>query len=200
MKKNSASDFKEILSPAETEYQPMIRQFALKSAELTTRFFHLFGVEETLRTLQTLATQEKWKSLASHESPLTRRLLEKLKLPTIWTDAGYAAEELEKADASITLCDALIAQTGSLLLNSRTSGGRALSILPPHHIVLATPEQLLPDLPSAFELIQGKYQDDYPSMLSLVTGPSRTGDIERILVLGAHGPRKLTVILVENPD
>jgi hypothetical protein len=71
MKKNSASDFKEILSPAETEYQPMIRQFALKSAELTTRFFHLFGVEETLRTLQTLATQEKWKSLASHESPPT---------------------------------------------------------------------------------------------------------------------------------
>jgi L-lactate dehydrogenase complex protein LldG len=45
--------------------------------------------------------------------------------------------------------------------------------------------------------MQDKYKDNYPSMMSLVTGPSRTGDIERILVLGAHGPRKLTVILVE---
>ena len=83
------------------------------------------------------------------------------------------------------------------MLSSRTAGGRALSILPPHHIVLATKNQIVPDLPTAYRMIREKYSPNYPSMVSLVTGPSRTGDIERILVLGAHGPRKLTIILVE---
>ena len=83
---------------------------------------------------------------------------------------------------------ALIAQAGSVLVSSRSSGGRALSVLPPHHIVLARREQLLPDLPAAFALLRNKYASDYPSLISFITGPSRTGDIERILVLGAHGP------------
>jgi L-lactate dehydrogenase complex protein LldG len=52
---------------------------------------------------------------------------------------------------------------------------------------------LLPDLPAALELLRRKYAPDYPSFISLITGPSRTGDIERILVLGAHGPKKLTI-------
>lgn len=200
MNMNTVPGFKEILPLAETEYQAMIRQFAVKSAELTTRFFHLFGIEKTIRTLKTLTLQEKWKSLASHHTNLTHSLVDTLNLPALWTDSGYSTEEMEKVDASVTLCDALVAQTGSLFINSRTCGGRALSILPPHHIVIATPEQLLPDLPTAFQYMQDKYKDDYPSMMSLVTGPSRTGDIERILVLGAHGPRKLTVILIEKPN
>ena len=87
-------------------------------------------------------------------------------------------------------------QTGSVLLTSRSAGGRALSVLPPHHLVLARQQQLLPDLPSAFELLATKYGQNYPSFMSVVTGPSRTGDIERILVLGAHGPKQLTIVLI----
>jgi L-lactate dehydrogenase complex protein LldG len=96
----------------------------------------------------------------------------------------------------ITECDALIAQTGSVVLTSRSAGGRALSVLPPHHVVLARRDQLVPDLPAAFELLKMQYGDNYPSMISFITGPSRTGDIERILVLGAHGPKKLTILCV----
>ena len=94
----------------------------------------------------------------------------------------------------VSECDALIAQTGSVLVTSRSAGGRALSVLPPHHVVLAQRDQLVPDLPAAFDLVKKKYADNYPSMISFITGPSRTGDIERILVLGAHGPKKLTVL------
>jgi len=78
----------------------------------------------------------------------------------------------------------------------RSAGGRALSVLPPHHVVLARREQLLSDLPEAFALLRKKYAANYPSFISFITGPSRTGDIERILVLGAHGPRKLTILCV----
>ncbi len=67
-------------------------------------------------------------------------------------------------------------------------------MLPPHHIVIARREQLVPDLSAAFALLKEKYGTHFPSMISFITGPSRTGDIERILVLGAHGPKKLTVL------
>jgi len=76
-----------------------------------------------------------------------------------------------------------------VLVTSRSAGGRALSVLPPHHVVLAQRDQLVPDLPAAFDLVKKKYADNYPSMISFITG-----DIERILVLGAHGPKKLTVL------
>ena len=69
-------------------------------------------------------------------------------------------------------------------------------MLPPHHVVLARREQLLSDLPAAFLLLERKYSQDYPSFIGFITGPSRTGDIERILVLGAHGPKKLTIFLL----
>ena len=59
---------------------------------------------------------------------------------------------------------------------------------------LARREQLVPDLPAALALLKSKPGADYPSMISIITGPSRTGDIERILVLGAHGPKKLTIL------
>jgi len=61
-------------------------------------------------------------------------------------------------------------------------------------VVLARRDQLVADLPEAFALLRSKYGADYPSMISLITGPSRTGDIERIIVLGAHGPRQLTIL------
>jgi len=79
-------------------------------------------------------------------------------------------------------------------VTSRSAGGRALSVLPPHHVVLARRTQLLRDLAEAFELLQRKYGGNYPSMLSFITGPSRTADIERVIVLGAHGPKKLSII------
>ena len=111
-------------------------------------------------------------------------------------DDGYDVNEMETCDAGITECDALVAQTGSVLVTSRSAGGRALSVLPPHHIVLARRDQLIADLPAAFALLKQTYGAGMPSMISFITGPSRTGDIERILVLGAHGPKELTVLLI----
>ena len=71
---------------------------------------------------------------------------------------------------------------------------------PEIHFVIAYVNQLVNDLKDAFAAVQTKYSGKIPSMLSVITGPSRTADIEKTLVMGAHGPRELFVILVETPS
>ena len=165
--------------------------FRKNSEDLKTDFRVVDSLEDLHRQIAGLAGE--WKKVAMHHGELTDAVCDKLGLPLCRTDDGFAPSEMETCDAGISQCDALIAQTGSVLVTARSAGGRALSALPPHHIVLARRDQLLPDLPAAFALLEERYGADYPSFISLITGPSRTGDIERILVLGAHGPKRLTV-------
>jgi L-lactate dehydrogenase complex protein LldG len=168
--------------------------FAKNATELKADFRLLPSIKAMRETLVELRSAEKWERVACHSGGLTDAVLPMLGLPLLRTDRPYDAQTLEKCDVGISECDALVAQTGSVLVTSRSCGGRALSILPPHHVVLAHREQLLPDLPAAFEMLSTRYAPNYPSMISFITGPSRTGDIERILVLGAHGPKKLTIL------
>lgn len=178
-------------SPAE-----QFELFARNAADLRADFQLLAGRDELKAALAKIRDVEKWQRIASHDGELSHFASRSLALPILVTDKGYDVQAMEKCDAGITECDALIAQTGGVAVTSRSAGGRALSVLPPHHVVLARREQLVADLPAAFELLQRKYAPDFPSMISFITGPSRTGDIERILVLGAHGPRKLTILCV----
>lgn len=149
--------------------------------------------------LQRLRKTHGWESAAYHGEGLAKRAIEALEFgETLKTDEGYDPVKLEACDVSFTECDALVAQTGSVLLTSGSSGGRAISVLPPHHVILATPDQMVPDLLAAMALVRERYGDVLPSLVTLHTGPSRTGDIERTIVLGAHGPKKLTVIVVDS--
>ncbi|HEY1172750.1 MAG TPA: lactate utilization protein [Verrucomicrobiae bacterium] len=175
--------------------EEQLERFRAASLDLKTDFRDGADEASAMAILKEIAQVEGWKKVAAHRSTLTDKATQALALPVLRTDSGYDKHEMEACDVGITECDVLVAQTGSLIVTSRSSGGRALSVLPPHHVVIARREQLVRDLSAAFALIQQKYADNYPSMISLVTGPSRTGDIERILVLGAHGPKKLTVIL-----
>ena len=170
--------------------------FAKNSADLKADFQLLASRDELKSALIKLRDAEKWSRVASHDGEWSNFASQSLGLPVLLTDKGYDVQVLEKCDAGITECDAFIAQTGGVVVTSRSTGGRALSILPPHHVVIARREQLVADLPATFALLQKKYAPDYPSMISFITGPSRTGDIERILVLGAHGPKKLTILCV----
>ncbi len=169
-----------------------------KNAITLKAAFHRFKTSEELSVhLEKMRQEESWKKIASHPGALTDAACAAVGLPVCLTNRGYDKAELESCDAALTECDALVAQTGSVLVTSRSAGGRALSVLPPHHIVLARRSQLVADLPDAFQLLQRKYADNYPSLISFITGPSRTGDIERILVLGAHGPKRLTILCLD---
>lgn len=171
----------------------------LKNATDLKAVVHLVdNLADAGQKLAALMQEEGWKRAATHQGPLAHALAAGLGLPLKVADDKIPASELETCDAGITECDALVAQTGSVLVTARSAGGRALSVLPPHHVVIARRDQLVSDLPAAFDLLKKKYADAYPSFISFITGPSRTGDIERILVLGAHGPKRLTIFCLKN--
>jgi L-lactate dehydrogenase complex protein LldG len=177
-------------------FDEQLALFQKNAAELKADFQLLASRDELKAALAKIAATENWKRIASHRGGLTDSIVDALGLPVCFTNKHYDVHELESCDAGVSECDALIAQTGSVLVTSRSAGGRALSVLPPHHVVIARREQLVADLPAAFDLLKQKYSRNYPSMISFITGPSRTGDIERILVLGAHGPKRLTIFLI----
>ena len=153
-------------------------------------------VSEAIQYVKKLAAAGGWKKIGRHRGELTDAVAQELGLAEVQTDRGYAVDDLESCDAALTECEALVAQTGSVLVSAPSAGGRALSVLPPHHVVLARRNQMVPDLAAALQRVQEKFKDKFPSFLSFISGPSRTGDIERILVLGAHGPKKLTILLL----
>jgi len=117
----------------------------------------------------------------------------------VFIDKTFPLEEdsvsYSKFTAGITTADYLVARTGSILLTSAPAG-RRLSVLPPVHIVLAREEQIVPSLEDAYAFLKEKSLDW--SYAVLISGPSRTSDIEKQLVLGAHGPKRLLVIIIRS--
>ncbi|MGB8852190.1 MAG: lactate utilization protein [Pirellulales bacterium] len=145
-----------------------------------------------------LVRERGWQRVAGHAHPLIDPVLSRLACDVQRVDGptGFDKNVLEACDAGITACDAAVAQTGSILVSSRTCGGRGLSILPHVHIVVLAVDQVVATVGDALHFARERAAGRMPSMLSFITGPSRTGDIERILVLGAHGPKELFVFLV----
>ncbi len=108
-----------------------------------------------------------------------------------WSTQGAPGESCQ---ATVTLAEAFVAQTGSVLISSGC-GGRGASIVPPTHIVYGRISQIVPDVTAALRLVNEKGLVEQSSYVGLISGSSRTADIEKILVQGAHGPRRLVVIL-----
>jgi L-lactate dehydrogenase complex protein LldG len=100
-------------------------------------------------------------------------------------------EPFFRADLGISIATHLVAETGSIVLAASLDEPRSVSLLPPVHVVLAHRSQILPDLFDLFELYSGQL----PSCLSIITGPSKTGDIELRLVVGVHGPGEVHVLM-----
>ncbi|MEI6821064.1 MAG: LUD domain-containing protein [Bacteroidota bacterium] len=107
-------------------------------------------------------------------------------------------EDFLKQNLGITACEYLIARLGTIMVSSKQMSGRRLNVYPEVHIVLAYASQLVPDLKQALKQVKLKYEPNYPSMITFITGPSRTADIEKTLVLGAHGPKEIYVFLVDD--
>jgi L-lactate dehydrogenase complex protein LldG len=173
-----------------------VTAFAALSEKLQTQFICVADIESARHELARLAGDLQWKRAGVHDHELVQSCTQHLDVEFLSTSALYEIRELEQCEVGISGCDALIAQTASVLVTTHSAGGRALSVLPPHHVVVATSDQMVTTMADGFAILREKHDGNWPSFISFITGPSRTADIERVLVLGAHGPKKLTVILI----
>ncbi|MCY7410851.1 MAG: LUD domain-containing protein [Chitinophagales bacterium] len=167
--------------------------FAEEFKKIQGNFIYCENERQFLENLSVLAQEKDWQNLYAWEYALQdlfqKQAFAKLKV----------GKSLEKADAGITSVECLVARTGSILLSSRKESGRALSIYPPIHIAVAYNNQLFYEMKEALQYVVEKYNGNMPSMISIATGPSRTADIEKTLVLGAHGPKEVYVFFIDQP-
>jgi L-lactate dehydrogenase complex protein LldG len=166
-------------------------QFAQEFSKINGQFLFCEDKEQCILDLQQLIAERKWTELFCWENSLAW-LKENIK------DIQQTDVNFEQANVGITTCDALVARTGSIIITNASEAGRRLSIYPHIHVVIAYTSQLCADIGDALTLVQNRYNDKLPSMISTTTGPSRTADIEKTLVLGAHGPREIFVILIDD--
>jgi L-lactate dehydrogenase complex protein LldG len=166
--------------------------FAEELTAVSGNFIFCENGIDFIENILELADKFKWRKIYCWE-PELQKLLNQYEFPFYETDKDF-----EMAEVGITLCEALVARNGSVIVSNDNAAGRRLSIFPSYHIVIARTGQLVLDLKDAFELLKSKYGTQIPSMISTITGPSRTADIEKTLVLGAHGPKELFVFLVDD--
>lgn len=113
----------------------------------------------------------------------------------------FLRDKYFKADIGITGANTIITETGSIFLIENEGNVRFVTNAPPVHIVLAGIEKLLPTMSDGalFLDVVSRYAGYYAtSYVSIISGPSKTGDIEKTVVYGAHGPKELHIILLDN--
>ncbi len=111
-----------------------------------------------------------------------------------------STDNILEAETGVTSCDGLIAETGTIVICHGKFSRRSASLLPSRHIVIASKRKLYQNMEEFFRY-WAIGNEEWPANLSsmiFITGPSRTADIEKILIQGMHGPRELIVILVED--
>jgi L-lactate dehydrogenase complex protein LldG len=163
-------------------------QFAEEFTKLQGKFIFCLNEDELALQLHSLLKNSGWQQLFCKE-PTLKELLKRHQIDCNAT--------LPTCDASITTCEALVARTGSIVLSTGNESGRTTSVYAPIHICIAYSNQLVYDLKDALQLVKDKYQGSFPSLISFATGPSRTADIEKTLVVGVHGPKEVYVFLVD---
>lgn len=175
-------------------YQPQQMEpemeFAENFSRLQGKFVFCLNEAEMSAQLKALSVQLGWKGLFTKDNSLK---------PTLEA-AGIAFDEattLHNCDAAITTCEALVARTGSIVLSAALNGGRTTSVYAPVHICIAYSNQLVYDIKDAMQLVREKYPERLPSLITFASGPSRTADIEKTLVVGVHGPKEVYVFLVD---
>jgi L-lactate dehydrogenase complex protein LldG len=172
--------------------EPLDVAFAEALVKVSGKFGYCESEDEFIAFLQNYILEKDWPVIYCYDGQL-QGLLKQGGIPF-----ESDPEKFTEMKLGITRCEYLIARLGTVMVSSNVSPGRRMTVFPEIHIVVGYSSQLVPDLKDAIKKIRKKYQDNFPSVISLVTGPSRTADIEKTLVLGAHGPKELYVFLIED--
>jgi L-lactate dehydrogenase complex protein LldG len=172
--------------PFQRLQQDIVVEFAEQFTGLQGKFDFCTNGFELADHFETLCTQKGWKKIFCSDEKFQ-----------ILIQEPFIHNDIASCDAAITGCEALVARTGSILLSTQNSG-RVTSVYAPVHICIAYTSQLVYDISEALQFLQLKYKEAFPSFITLATGPSRTADIEKTLVVGVHGPKEVYVFLVDD--
>ena len=167
-RRNIEAAHAEVISTTHSSWQDVLRQLCLTK-----------GVNTLLAAPGLLAPDEGMPRLLSFDAPIDGR-------------KDFLFEEV---DAAVTRSAAAIAETGSLILIPDPEEPRTQSLVPPIHFVLLDATQIHVNLYSAMRA--GEWASAMPTNLLLVSGPSKTADIQQTMAYGAHGPKELIVLLLE---
>jgi L-lactate dehydrogenase complex protein LldG len=166
--------------------QDILIEFAEQFTSLQGKFSFCANEQELHQHFAQLSLKHQWTKIFCEEEKWMPLLQQRT-----WTD------DIITCDAAITSCELLIARTGSILLSARNSG-RINSVYTPIHICIAYTSQLVYDIKDGLSRLKHQYKNDLPSFVTLATGPSRTADIEKTLVVGVHGPKEVYLFLVDD--
>jgi L-lactate dehydrogenase complex protein LldG len=172
--------------------EPLEIQFAQNFSALNGKFVFCENEAEFIESFSFLAKDNQWENIFTLE-PEIMAMLQKSNI-----HFSDKEEDLLKTDIGLTFCECLIARTGSVMVTSKQASGRRIPVYSNFHVVVAYTSQLVSNVKDGLKLIRERYSNQLPSMISTITGPSRTADIEKTLVQGAHGPREIFVFLIDD--
>lgn len=176
----------------------MAERFCKELIDVHGEVIRCATMQEARQQLATLVRQAEWTSLAVMDRPLVRDAIADLPSGLATPAAAISQpKRMAEVSASIIEADILLADTGSSMIACGTPEDRLLCYLPPACVVIARVDQLFEHLPAAWSTIAPRVADPAQrGEFVIVTGPSRTADIEKILILGVHGPKRYVVILI----
>ncbi|HEY0298126.1 MAG TPA: LUD domain-containing protein [Arachidicoccus sp.] len=164
--------------------------FAENLSKVGGQFIYCASPSELVAQLEALQQTKQWNKIFSREPSV---------IDFLQQNNFHALEfgNFMECEVAITGCEKLIARTGSILMSSAQTSGRTTSIYAPVHICIAFTSQLVYDIYEGLNYIQ-QSKEKLPSLITLATGPSRTADIEKTLVVGVHGPKEFFCFVVED--
>lgn len=165
-------------------------EFAEQFTKLQGKFIYCINRQELAFQLSSLIRKQDWHKVYCREPELLDAAGAQIEDRLVQADLGGC-------DVSITGCEYLVARTGSIVLSAALPGGRSTSVYAPIHICIARTSQLVYDIKDALQGLKEKYGNNLPSLITFATGPSRTADIEKTLVVGVHGPKEVYLFLLE---
>ncbi|MEZ5046594.1 MAG: lactate utilization protein [Chitinophagaceae bacterium] len=171
--------------------QPIEEVFVQEFQKLGGKFVYCANENELVQQLTTLMDTLRWNTIHCKD-PYLLDLFNDTLFPLKKAD-----QTMQDIQVGISTCECIVARTGSVVLSAAQPYGRALPVYAPIHITVAFANQVVWNLDEAIQKLQDKYQDNLPSMISLTTGPSRTADIEKTLVVGVHGPKEVYVFYID---
>jgi L-lactate dehydrogenase complex protein LldG len=176
----------------------MVTRFTEELEAVSGEVHRCGSIQEAGKRAADLAREGGWTKIASADRPMCRELASgSLEDRLTWIGSEATAKDIADFDAGLVESDTLLADTGTSMIANATAQERILCYLPPVSVVVATTEQLVEHMPAAWEKIAPRVADpELGGEFVFITGPSRTADIEKILILGVHGPKRLIVLLI----